>query len=489
MRQQEQTGIKGMTLFCLFSFPVIPNSVTSNRSVLGFLGAMRADYRNCSIQFRRIVERLLLILPLVFTQSCASLVNGSTHPIKCFSSPSGATVDAKADNRTVASGKTPCTLFLPRRYDYTVEFSLPGYEPERRELTRTMNNWAKGGLYFYLLPGLIDLSTGAAWDLSPTLIDVRLSYARPDISDRLPPDALIRPSQTKPTLTSLSELHTIANRWLVCIGISKYKYGDKELMPNLSFAAEDARMFSQFLLQNGWSESRVKCLTNEQSTERDIRITVESWLTKVKSDDLIVLFWAGHAFPDPDDPEKVYFACYDTDPTIPATGLRMDRVVDILKERKAKNVVVLADTCHAGKLITRGDRGIAVKQNLKRMHEQNLVPKGWIFMVGADTDRTAIEHSSWSNGAFTHCLLEGLKGEADGFQSSGPKDGVVTLGELRTYLETQMPEETQKVLGVAKHPVITTSTGDPSIWNLFLHERIEGTTQETSRNGILPESR
>jgi hypothetical protein len=31
-----------------------------------------------------------------------------------------------------------------------------------------------------------------------------------------------------------------------------------------------------------------------------------------------------------------------------------------------------------------------------------------------------------------------------------------------------LPEETQKVLGAAKHPVITTSTGDPDIWNLML---------------------
>ncbi len=38
------------------------------------------------------------------------------------------------------------------------------------------------------------------------------------------------------------------------------------------------------------------------------------------------LILAGHGFPDPDDPEKVYFATYDTDIKIPATGYRMDRV-------------------------------------------------------------------------------------------------------------------------------------------------------------------
>jgi hypothetical protein len=42
------------------------------------------------------------------------------------------------------------------------------------------------------------------------------------------------------------------------------------------------------------------------------------------------------------------------------------------------------------------------------------------------------------------------------------------MGELRAYMNSAMPEETQRVLGVAKRPVITTSTGDPDIWNLTL---------------------
>lgn len=144
----------------------------------------------------------------------------------------------------------------------------------------------------------------------------------------------------------------------------------------------------------------------------------------------------------------------------------MDQVRRALEERKSKNVILLADTCHAGKLITRGDssRGISIIPNIKKQN----IPKGWVFMVGADTDRQAIEDSSWSNGAFTHSLVNGLNGAADSFQSIGPKDGVVTMGELRAYMNTAMPEETQKVLGVAKHPVIATSSGDPDIWNLTL---------------------
>lgn len=258
------------------------------------------------------------------------------------------------------------------------------------------------------------------------------------------------------------------NKWAVIVGISEYQHAGKNGLTNLIFANDDAKAFATSLRNLGWDLSRIKLLVNRQATEKNIRIALESWLTKAGPDDQIILFWAGHGYPDPENPEKVYLATYDTDLAIPATGYRMDRVRSALEEIGAKNVLLLADTCHAGKLITRGERGISIIPQIARMKREKRVPKGWVFMVGADTDRQAIEHTSWTNGAFTHILLKGLRGEADGFQSAGAKDTVVTMGELKAYVSAQMPDETQKVLGVAKRPVITTSTGDPDIWNMTL---------------------
>jgi len=262
-----------------------------------------------------------------------------------------------------------------------------------------------------------------------------------------------------------------AQRWAVVVGISKYQNAGKAGLANLVYADSDAEAFSAALKSQGWKESNVKVLTNEQATEKNVKIALESWLTKAGPDDLIVLFWSGHGYPDPEDPEKVYFACHDTDLSIPATGYRMDKVRAAIAEAKARNVLILADTCHAGKLVTRGDKGvggISVEGYMQKLQRESTVPKGWIFMVSAEADRQAIEHTSWSNGAFTHCLLKGLAGAADGFESSGAKDGVITMGELRAYLSSAMPEETQKLLGVAKRPMIATSTGNPDIWNLAI---------------------
>lgn len=278
----------------------------------------------------------------------------------------------------------------------------------------------------------------------------------------------IAPLKSSVMNKTVSRANAPGKIFAVIIGISRYKYAENNLLKNLPYADDDAKALKNVLLDLGWSESHMKVLINENASRRNILITLESWLTKAGPDDLIVLYWSGHGFPDPEDPEKVYFACYDTDINIPATGYRMDNVRRILRERNPKNVVIFADTCHAGKLITRGKRSIGMKPYLNKLTRENQVPKGWIFMVGADTDRDAIEHSSWSNGAFTHSLIKGLSGSADGYQSIGEKDNIVTMGELRGYLNGEMPEETQKILGVAKRPIITTSTGDPGIWNLTL---------------------
>lgn len=256
--------------------------------------------------------------------------------------------------------------------------------------------------------------------------------------------------------------------WAVVIGISKYLNSGQENLTNLVFADDDAKDFVQMLRKLGWEDDHIKLLVNEEATQRNIMIALESWLTKAGPNDQIVLFWAGHGYPDPENQEKVYFACYDTDLRIPATGYRMDKVRRALEEIKSKHVVLLADTCHAGKLITRGPRSISIIPQINKMKSDRDLPNGWIFMVGADTDRQAIEHTSWTNGAFTHSLIKGLNGGADGFQSAGRADGIVTLGELKEYMNVTMPDETQRVLGVAKRPVITTSTGDPDIWNLTL---------------------
>ena len=391
------------------------------------------------------------------------------------------TNNIKAVKMLLKNGATPNTHSSDGRFPLIIA-AVSGYTDIARELLKSgadpnmRNNvgttaliWAAAKGYIDIVKLLLENNADATLTESgrSTALDLAIRNNYHTIAEIIRSSISKSNPSSPPTPPSTPQIPSDdTQKWAVIIGISNYQQTGKNGLNNLIFADNDAKDFANSLRNLGWSDSHIKLLTNKEATQRNIMIGLESWLSKAGPNDQIILFWAGHGFPDPEDPEKVYFACYDTDISIPATGYRMDNVRRSLEEKKARNVVLLADTCHAGKLITRSDgsRGISIVPNIKRQN----VPKGWVFMVGADTDRQAIEHSSWSNGAFTHSLIKGLNGEADGFQSAGAKDGIVTMGELKDYINISMPDETQRVLGVAKRPVITTSTGDPDIWNLNL---------------------
>ena len=64
--------------------------------------------------------------------------------------------------------------------------------------------------------------------------------------------------------------------------------------------------------------------------------------------------------------------------TIPATVYRMDRVRAAFEDRKARNVVLLVDTCHAGKLITRGEGDLPIARRIIRIRSDKKTPHGSI---------------------------------------------------------------------------------------------------------------
>ena len=425
---------------------------------------------------------LLLVISLIISAlqliGCATVTRGTKEILDINTDPIGAKITVmqvkkgKIDPEfQKLTGTTPTSFKLSRRHQYKVVVEKDGYESAEvsvyTQVTDAASNKMAGNLcllYGACIGAGVDVASGAMNKFVPNPIHIHL-VALNEIEER---EYLTYEGEKFGIPTSGS----FNDAYAVVIGISKYKHSGRGGLTDLIYADDDAWEIVKMLKKLGWPDSRIKLLINQQATKRNVEIALESWLTKAGKDDLIVLFWSGHGFPDPEVPERVYFACYDTNTYIPPTGYRMDKVRIALEERRARNVVLFADTCHAGKLITRGgEKAISVVPHIEKMRRERNIPTGWIFMVGADSDRLAVENSSWTNGAFTRCLIEALSGNADGFESAGPNDGTVTKGEIRAYLNTTMPDQTQKVLGVAKRPVITTSTGDPDIWDLSLDRK------------------
>jgi uncharacterized caspase-like protein len=116
-----------------------------------------------------------------------------------------------------------------------------------------------------------------------------------------------------------------------------------------------------------------------------------------------------------------------------------------LKNIRALKQLIIMDACQSGGsvelLATRGaseEKAIAQLSRSAGIH----------VMASAGSDQFATEFAELGHGLFTYLLLKALQGDADG----APKDGKVTIYELKSYLDDQVPEMTRKLKGKPQYP-------------------------------------
>ena len=124
----------------------------------------------------------IIILMLVLTSGCASLVSGTTKKIMISSVPYQTDVSIKDKNGTIVyKGVTPCDVVLARESNNYVSISHPGYKTQEIPIFRQFNGWTllNALLGFSGVIGIIiDMATGAFWTLNPDLIYVCLVTAQ-----------------------------------------------------------------------------------------------------------------------------------------------------------------------------------------------------------------------------------------------------------------------------------------------------------------------
>jgi uncharacterized caspase-like protein len=73
---------------------------------------------------------------------------------------------------------------------------------------------------------------------------------------------------------------------------------------------------------------------------------------------------------------------------------------------------------------------------------------GVVVLAASGTQQYAAEFKDLGHGVFTYSIIEGLSGNADG----GKRDGMITVTELKAWIEDQVPELTMQYRGEAQYP-------------------------------------
>jgi Caspase domain len=254
----------------------------------------------------------------------------------------------------------------------------------------------------------------------------------------------------------------IDKRWAVVIGVGQYESED---IPDLEFAADDARAVRDFLQSDAAGPfDHVLYLENERATGAAMREALFVFLQQADWNDLVVIYYAGHGAPDPGRPDNLYLLPTDTKlDQLAATGFPMWDVKTALRRQiAAERVLVIADACHAAGTADGETVGGGDTNQIAGGFQALFTPSRRLMMTAADTNEFSLEDSRWGgHGVFTHFLLDGLKGAAD---LDG--NGIVTFSELFQHVSDHVRDATSgrqnpQMSGLGDIPLAVVSAGEP----------------------------
>lgn len=237
------------------------------------------------------------------------------------------------------------------------------------------------------------------------------------------------------------------------IGVSRYQ----DATMNLDYAAKDARDFAAFWQRAGAS-NRVRVLTDDEVTKESV-IALRRELEATTVEDKVIVFFAGHGVLD--DRLDYFLATHDTDFATPsARGLAYAELERLFDGIPASKRLLLLDACHSGEVDKEAawTEATALASNVKarglrsvsKVPASGLLPLmrelfddtsqglGVAVLSSAAGGQFALESQAWSNGVFTHAVLDGLTGR----ETDANGDGDVRLSELVRHVSTRVRDLT-----------------------------------------------
>ena len=218
---------------------------------------------------------------------------------------------------------------------------------------------------------------------------------------------------------------TSGRRVALLIGVDAY---DDPEIRDLDYAASDAREVRRVLLESGTFLGKDIILMTPDQPNPALRPTRANVLKQVNALqgagdlDLVFVYFSGHGTAaDTDTGRRNYIYPQDTAPVVlEDTGLAVEDLLTRLERTPARGRVVIFDAC-------RGDPGAAKSGEQGGFADERYDSRGMKILFSAEFGKPSYEDPSAGQGAFTSNLLEALEGRADGFQASGPQDGVISV--------------------------------------------------------------
>jgi cyclophilin family peptidyl-prolyl cis-trans isomerase len=273
---------------------------------------------------------------------------------------------------------------------------------------------------------VIPLNTKIA---APAEIVVTPRTTKTQIAERTPPRL------TDSLLFGIPKGPENPDAYAVVIGVQNYRD-----ISRVDYARSDAEAVRQYLIQTfGVLDGNIIMLLDPTKTDIE-RVfgsggQLQNYVKPGKSD--VFIYYAGHGAPSVKN-KKGYLVPFDAKTDyIELDGYPLESFYASLKQIPARRVFVAIDACFSGETPDPTGKVQTLLANASPLVVTTIpeeTPSNALVFTAASGSQLACWYPEMKHSLFTYWLLKGLKGDAN---ENG--DNSITLGELKQYLETNVP--------------------------------------------------
>lgn len=252
---------------------------------------------------------------------------------------------------------------------------------------------------------------------------------------------------------------------MLIVGINEY---ENEML-RLRYARPDAESITELFEKDKhipYNQMEIHTIYDKDASKKSILDTLTKISKNIALQDVFIFYYAGHGsmvndvfYFIPSDMSRLFDKSSLDKDALSANELQLK-----FQDIKALKQVVIMDACQSGASVeVLAQRGLLREKAMAQLSRST----GVHVLAAAGTEQYAMEYTHLGHGLFTYMLLEGLAGKADG----APRDGKVTIYELKSYLDDQVPQYSQEYSGQAQYPYTFSKGNDfPIIINQEFEE-------------------
>lgn len=229
---------------------------------------------------------------------------------------------------------------------------------------------------------------------------------------------------------------------------------DESNISKVQFAKNDGKSFHDYCTNTlGIPLENIKYI--EDATLNKIRYGI-NWISNIvkvqEKQPNVIFYYSGHGVPD-ETSRNAYLLPSDGLANDFQSGYSLDLLYKQLGELHTNKTIVLLDACFSGttregKMMTTDSKGVAIKS-------KPVQPKGNMVVLSASQgDETAYPYKKKKHGMFTYFLLKKLQ----------ETKGNVSLGELETYLNKKVNQQSFVEIGKFQTPTVNVSNSLTEKW-------------------------